>query len=208
MKYCARCVLPDSRPGIVIGPSGICNACLRHEDNDRTIDWEARRAAFGRIAQEVKSLKRSFDCLVPVSGGKDSTYQVVKCLEYGLKVLAVTWRSPGRNALGQKNLDNLIRLGVDHIDYTVNPEVERKFTYKSLVKTGSPAVPMHLGLYVIPLRLALALQIPLILWGESPAMEYGGDADEHLYQTLDHKFLRTHGASCRELLRRIGLMST
>lgn len=193
MKYCNNCVLPDTRPGIEIEPDGMCNACHRHREKSYDIDWKQREKDFEKLVDEVKAVKAPFDCVVPVSGGKDSTAQVVKCLEYGLKVLAITWRTPGRTAIGQKNLDNLIRLGADHIDYSVNPEVERKFTYAALKKTGSTAVPMHLGLYIIPLRFAVLFKVPLVMWGESPAMEYGGKKDEHLAQNLDHRFLKSHG---------------
>lgn len=192
MKYCSNCVLPDTRPGIEIGDDGVCNACRGHREKDQSIDWDARAAALSSIVADVKTLNRPFDCIVPVSGGKDSTYQVVKCLEYGLKVLAVTWRTPGRTPIGQENLDNLIRLGVDHIDYSVNPEVERKFTYKALKRTGSTGVPMHFGLYIIPLRFAVSMNIPLVIWGESPAMEYGAEGDKQS-DSLDHNFLKTHG---------------
>ena len=192
MNYCARCVLPDTRPGIEIMPDGICNACHGHDEKGQSIDWDARARTFEGIVKEIKALNRPFDCIVPVSGGKDSTYQVVECLKHGLKVLAVTWRTPGRTKIGQENLDNLIRLGVDHIDYSVSPEVEKKFTYRALKQTGSTGVPMHFGLYIIPLRLAVAMNIPLVVWGESPAMEYGAEGDKQS-DKLDHTFLQTHG---------------
>ena len=63
------------------------------------------------------------------------------------------------------------RLGVDHIDYTISPDVERKFMYKALVKTGSTGVPMHMAIYSIPLRIAVALEVPLVVWGENPHVE-------------------------------------
>lgn len=193
MRYCSRCILPDTRPGLTIGENGVCSACIGSDEKASRIDWHDRQNEFEELVGRIKSLNRPFDCIVPVSGGKDSTYQVSKCLDYGLHVLAVTWKTPGRTKIGQENLDNLIRLGVDHIDYSVNPEVERKFTYKALVKTGSTGVPMHFGLYIIPLRFAVALNIPLVVWGESPAMEYGGTREERLNNTLDHTFLTTHG---------------
>lgn len=192
MRYCRKCILPDTRPKLVIGADGICNACAGHSEK-RTIDWAAREKDFLALVREAKAKNRPYDCLVPVSGGKDSTYQVAKCLEHGLKILAVTWRTPGRTRIGQENLDNLIRLGVDHIDFSVSPEVERKFTYKALVRTGSTGVPMHFGLYIIPLRFAVDMGIPLVMWGESPSMEYGGDREERSQYQLDHRFLKTHG---------------
>ena len=175
MVFCEHCVLPDTRPGLTIGPDGVCNACHGHAAK-KTIDWKRRRTRLEAIMSEAKKRSHGFDCIVPVSGGKDSTWQVVTCLEHGLRVLAVTWRTPGRTRLGQQNLDNLIRLGVDHVDYTIHPEVDKRFTHRALVRTGSTGVPMHMAMFAIPLRLALAQNIPLVVWGESAHMEYGGTA--------------------------------
>jgi N-acetyl sugar amidotransferase len=192
MRYCHNCVLPDTRPGLHIGPDGICSACLGHAQNKQQINWGQRRRDLETLVTEAKSHVRGYDCIVPVSGGKDSTWQVVRCLEYGLRVLAVTWKTPGRTDLGQTNLDNLVRLGVDHIDYTINPEVERRFMYKTLVKVGDTAVPMHMALFAIPLRIAASFSIPLVVWGESPHMEYGGTDDERQRNQLDRAWLEQH----------------
>ncbi|MBI2096656.1 MAG: N-acetyl sugar amidotransferase, partial [Candidatus Sungbacteria bacterium] len=126
MKYCNRCIIPDTRPGIRINASGVCSACLAH-DAKAKIDWPQRREEFKAIAESAKKRGRGYDCVIPVSGGKDSTWQVVTCLGYGLHPLAVTWKPPARTDLGRKNLENLVNLGVDHIDFQINPEVEKKF---------------------------------------------------------------------------------
>jgi len=145
------------------------------------------------IVSMAKKRKSGYDCIIPVSGGKDSTWQTVKCIEYGLKILAVTWRTPARTAIGQQNLYNLIRLGVDHIDYSINPETERRFMYKTLLKTGSTAVPMHMALCSIPLKIAVAFNIPLVIWGENPLTEYGAAEEDRNYNRLDRTWLSKHG---------------
>ena len=192
MRYCKKCVIPDTRPGIQIGPDGVCSACVGQGEKEKFIDWDKRRASFVAIMNEAKSRNEAYDCIVPVSGGKDSTYQVIKCLEYGLRVLAVTWETPGRTEIGQQNLDSMVNLGVDHIDYTINPDVERRFMYKTLALKGDTAIPMHMALYSIPLRLAVAYDIPLVVWGESPHMEYGGTKDERNIDTLDLEWFKKH----------------
>ncbi len=192
MRYCAKCVLPDTRPGLTIGPDGVCSACRGHEYK-ATIDWAKRKKELSAIIRKARSRAGGYDCIVPVSGGKDSTWQVVKCLEYGLRILAVTWRTPARTELGQENLDNIIRLGVDHIDYSIDPEIERRFMYKALVKTGSTAVPMHMALFSIPLKIAVRLNIPLVVWGESPHMEYGGPEKDRDRDRLDMGWFNRHG---------------
>lgn len=194
MRYCSRCILPDTRPNLVIGPDGVCNACASH-GTKRDIDWTARRDAFRAVAANAKARSSGYDCLIPVSGGKDSTWQVVKCLEAGLNPLAVTWKTPGRTAIGQRNLDNLVSLGVDHIDYQINPKVERRFMLAALERFGSTAVPMHMAIFAIPAKIAATFGIPLIVWGENSAFEYGGREEERTGFRLDGNWLRRHGVT-------------
>lgn len=130
MRYCRSCVLPDTRPNLRLNAEGICNACATHGTRP-AIDWAAREQALRRLITGARQKTRRYDCVIPVSGGKDSTWQVVKCLEYGLTPLAVTWRTPARTPIGQRNLDNLVALGVDHIDYQISPKVERRFMLKA-----------------------------------------------------------------------------
>lgn len=193
VRFCQSCVLPDSRPGIRIGEDGICNACKGHADNRTNIDWAAREGELHRIIDDVKSRGSVYNCIVPVSGGKDSFWQIIQCLKMGMKPLAVTWKSHGRNELGQANLDALVRLGVDHVDFAIDPVVEAKFMRKTLIETGSTAVPMHLAIFAIPMKMAVRMNIPLIVWGESPFMEYGGDAGDSDLNLLNHAWLKRHG---------------
>jgi N-acetyl sugar amidotransferase len=194
MKWCESCVLPDTRPDLVIGPDGICNACRTHARRT-DIDWDSRAAAFAAVTNRAKSRTKSYDCLVPVSGGKDSTWQVVKCLEHGLRPLAVTWRPPGRTEIGRRNLDNLISLGVDHIDYSFNPKVERAFMLKAFERFGTPALPMHMGVYNMPLTVAHRFDIPLVIWGENSADEYGSADDAARGFELTEAWLDRHGVT-------------
>ena len=200
-RYCRSCVLPDTRPNLKIGPDGICNACAAHATKP-AIDWSARERAFRQLVETTQQRTARYDCVVPVSGGKDSTWQVVKCLEYGFVPLAVTWKTPGRTTIGQRNLDNLVALGVDHIDYQINPKVERLFMLKALDRFGSTAIPMHLAIFNIPLSLASRFGIPLVIWAENSAFEYGSAADEHAGFRLDREWLKTygvtHGTSARD----------
>jgi hypothetical protein len=186
MKWCQSCVLPDSRPNLRLGEDGICNACKTHQTKPQ-IDWEARELAFQQVVAHAKANAQGYDCLIPVSGGKDSTWQVAKSLEYGLTPLAVTWKTPARTAIGQQNLDNLIALGVDHIDYQINPQVEGRFMVKAFERFGSTAIPMHMALFNIPLNLAVRLQIPLVVWGENSAFEYGSQDEALMGFKLDRR---------------------
>jgi N-acetyl sugar amidotransferase len=194
MRYCKACVLPDTRPNLSLDAEGICNACRSHGSKP-DIDWPARSNAFRELCAQLQQRTSGYDCLIPVSGGKDSTWQVVLSLEHGLRPLAVTWRTPARTAIGQRNLDNLIALGVDHIDYQISPKVESRFMLKALERFGSTAIPMHLALFNIPLKIAARFQIPLVVWGENSAFEYGSANEAHTGFKLDRAWYRTYGVT-------------
>lgn len=198
MRYCKKCILPSTRPGITLNREGICSACTNHLLRNK-INWKNRETLFDKVISSIRNKNKNYDCLIPVSGGKDSTWQVIKCLEKGLNPLCVTWKPPSRTKLGQENLSNLINLGVDHIDYTINPNTERKFIFESLIKYGSPGLPMHMAIFNIPTNLALKLKIPLIIWGENSAFEYGDDTDEKFGFRMNsywyNKFGVTHGTT-------------
>ena len=172
INYCNTCLLPDTRPNIKFDKKGNCNAATITKKNK--INWAQRKKSFEKLVVDVKKKNSIYDCIIPVSGGKDSTWQVIKALEYGLKPLCVTWKTPVRTHLGEENLQNLINLGVNHIDFSINPKTEKIFTKKTFEKFGSPVIPMHMALHAIPLQIAINFKIPMILWGENSAYEYGG----------------------------------
>lgn len=192
--YCARCVLPDTRPGLALDAEGVCTACRSHQRRPE-VDWARRAAEFERLVQRVRSMGRDYDCVVPVSGGKDSTWQVVTCLEHGLRPLCVTWRAPRRTAIGQRNLDNLIALGVDHLDVSISPDVESRFARAAYVERGDPAIPMHMALFAIPLDVAARYGVPLVVWGENSAVEYGGADGAARGHRLDGAWLERYGVT-------------
>jgi N-acetyl sugar amidotransferase len=201
IRYCQRCILPDTRPGLVIAEDGICGACRSHSTKT-DVDWSVREQMFRDVVANAQSRAKGCDCLIPVSGGKDSTWQVAKCLEYGLKPLALTWRPPLRTEIGQRNLENLISLGVDHIDYQISPEVERRFVYEGLCRYGSSAIPMHMAIFNIPLRMAERLNIPLVVMGENSSAEYIGGDNAFTGFELTPEWVRrfgvTHGTTAED----------
>lgn len=203
MKWCRSCVLPDTRPNLVIGNDGVCNACRTH-GTKADIDWDARARAFKAVCETARKRARpnGWDCIIPVSGGKDSTWQVLVCLEHGLKPLALTWRPPGRTPLGQANLDNLIRLGVDHIDWSINPKVEAELMLRAFERYGSTAIPMHMAIFAMPLTAAVRFGVPLIVWGENTAFEYGSEDESLKGFALNAEWYRrfgvTQGTSARD----------
>lgn len=195
MRWCSRCVLPDTRPNLALDAEGVCTACRAHEARP-DVDWDARAADWGRLVEWARGgADGGYDCLVPVSGGKDSTWQVATCLDSGLRPLCVTWRPPGRTGIGERNLRNLISLGVDHIDYSVSPRVEAAFARAAFLRRGDPAIPMHMALFAIPLTIAVRFRIPLVVWGENSAVEYGSSDGVGVGQALDAAWLARFGVT-------------
>lgn len=194
MNWCSHCVLPDTRPHLSLDEAGVCNACRNFEQRAQ-IDWQARGEQFLSVCRSARSRSRGYDCIIPVSGGKDSTWQTQVCLEKGLKVLAVTWRTPARTELGRRNLDSLIELGVDHVDFTIDPTTERLFMTRAFERFGSMAIPMHMAIFSIPLRLAVKFQIPLVVWGENSAFEYGHADEADTGFALDDAWLKKYGVT-------------
>jgi N-acetyl sugar amidotransferase len=194
VKWCNECVIPSTRPNIIIGLDGVCNACRYHKIKSAVIDWKKKKIKLKKIFLGAKKKsKNNYDCLIPVSGGKDSTWQVLECLKYKMTPLAVTYKTPGRNQYGKKNLQNLIKLGVDHIDFTINPKVEAYFTLKTLKKNGSSAIPMHMTIFNMPLKIAKSFNIPLIIWGENSAAEYGTKKIKEIKEKMDKKWINNFG---------------
>lgn len=192
MKYCSKCVLPDTRPNLILDHEGVCNACRAHAGKP-DIDWSQRLADFQDLVSNVKAGSEGYDCVIPVSGGKDSTWQTLQCLNAGLRPLAVTWAPPLRTELGKRNLENLINLGVDHIDIRINPKFEKMFMLASYQKYGTTAIPMHMAIFSIPLIVAYRFNIPLIIYGENPAFEYGTGDNQLSGFELTEQWLKTHG---------------
>jgi N-acetyl sugar amidotransferase len=192
IRYCNKCVLPSSRPNLVIESDGTCNAC-KSTSNKKEVNWEEREKHFLKLVNQAKDKKSSYDCLIPVSGGKDSTWQTLKCLEYGLRPLTFSYAPPLRTEIGRNNLQNLIGLGVDHIDYRVNPDLEKAFLLECFEKKGNIGTPMHTAIFSIARILAYNFSIPLIIWGEDSSVEYGGKKDHGLDYEQNESWLKKFG---------------
>jgi len=172
--------------------NGVCSACTAFE-NRANIDWGEREKEFKELCNFIKSLKHQYDVIVPVSGGKDSTYQVVKALEYGLNPLAVTATTDDLSYLGRDNLNNISKLGVDHIEVTTNTKLRRKINAYTLREIGDISWAEHVTIFTIPIRIALLWNVPLILWGENPQSEYGGPHKAQEARKLDNRWLQEYG---------------
>jgi len=194
MRYCNTCVQPDTRPGIVIDENGVCNACINHQNRPH-IDWEKRKQEFESMLDRFRGKgSDGFDCVIPVSGGKDSIYQVWKMkYEYGMNPLCVTYRTPLRTELGQKNLNALIQMNVMHLDISFPLDVEKKLLTKTLLEEGSAGIPTHIGMFAVALKTAIRYGVGLVVWGENSAQEYGGDPKDAINPVMDRNWCLKYG---------------
>ena len=176
MHYCTRCCMPESNEGIAFDEMGICQACQSQEQKIH-IDWAEREVELRKLLDHHKSLGNDYDCIVPISGGKDSTFQLhVLTKVYGMKVLAVTFSHNWFSETGKYNLQNAIeKFEVDHVMFTPNRALINKLARKSLFMIGDSCWHCHSGVGAFPLQIAVKYRIPLLCWGESIA-DYSGRA--------------------------------
>lgn len=186
--------MPSTRPDTVFYEDGVCDACKSSELKEK-IDWDERRKQLAQILEKYRSKDGSrYDCLIPSSGGKDSHYQTyVIVKEFGLRPLVVTWTPCNQTALGKKNIENLKRLGVDYIEFTGNPHVYRKLVKEGFKRVGDCCWPEHVGIFTVPVQVAVNYKIPLIIWGENPQLEYGGPEKSRFSINLDRRWLEEFG---------------
>jgi N-acetyl sugar amidotransferase len=193
MIYCRTCFLPSTKPDLYFDENGVCSACLAFNERSK-IDWDQRALEFRDIIEKMRSKSESkWDCVIPVSGGKDSTAQVIKILELGLKPLCVTATTCDLTELGRKNIENIKNLGVDHIEFSPNPRVRAMLNKIGLQQIGDISWPEHVGIFTIPVRIAVQYGISLIIWGENSQNEYGGPVSAAQNNILGRSWLEEFG---------------
>lgn len=192
LKYCVRCVMPHTKPDLHIDEEGVCNACRSFEKR-KDVDWELRKSELLTVLDKYRRHGSNWDCIVPVSGGKDSTYQVIRMLQLGLNPLCVTSTTCDLTEIGRRNIQNLQHLGVDHVEFSPNPLVRAKLNRIGLTEVGDVSWPEHVGIFTIPVRAAVQYNVPLIVWGENSQNEYGGPASATENNTLTRRWLEEFG---------------
>lgn len=193
LTYCKHCVMPSTKPDLQLDEDGVCNACRSYE-NRKDVDWDARHNELLQVLEKYRvGNSRNWDCIVPVSGGKDSTYQVVRMLQLGLNPLCVTSSTCDLSDLGRQNIENLKRLGVDHVEMSPNPLIRAKLNRLGLMQVGDISWPEHVGIFTIPVRAAVQFNVPLIVWGENSQNEYGGPASAASDNVLNRRWLEEFG---------------
>src|SRR5688572_18130450 len=172
MKRCVRCQLPETHETISFDAAGVCNICRQHEFKRDKIDWAENKRTLDALVQEYRG-KYDYDCIVPFSGGKDSTWTLYYLVtQYKLKPLVVQFNHGFfRPTLLENNERTFKKLGVDVLTFTPNWNVVKRVMLESLIRKGDFCWHCHTGIFAYPMHVALQQQVPLVFWGE-PSSEY------------------------------------
>ena len=190
LRYCIRCCMPETQEGLKFDELGICQACQSSEQKIH-INWVERELELRKLLDSAKAnAGNNYDCIVPISGGKDSVYQLhVLVNVYAMKPLAVTFSHNWYSETGWYNLQNALQeFNVDHIMFTPNRDLVNRIANRSLGAIGDACWHCHSGVGAFPLQAAVRFNIPLLIWGESIA-ESSGRAS---YKDPVHKFDREY----------------
>ena len=196
VKYCKRCLFPETKPDLHFNEQGVCSACIAAEAKDDGIDWEQREKDFFTIIDhfKLKNDQIGYDCLVPVSGGKDSTYQAYFMKEVcGMNPLCVCFETTMVTEVGRQNLDNISKMGIDVIHFKKNHKAYKAMVKEGFIRVGDEMWPNHIGIFTIPINIAVKFKIPLIIWGENSQQEYGGPLESIKNNKLTRRWLEEFG---------------
>jgi len=191
MRYCKKCIYPDTRPEQVFDEEGICDACRSADKKNELIDWDMRRDEFINLLEPYKNNEGSWwDCIIPSSGGKNSCFQAYTMkYEFGMNPLIVNFIPCEMMDIGYKNLTFLRDLGFDIVQVGANRKIYRQMSAKGFFDLGDCCWPEHIGIFTAPVRVAVQYNIPLIIWGENSQLEYGGPASWRDNNYLDRNWL-------------------
>lgn len=182
---CNTCLYPDTKPDLHF-EDGQCSACKSYE-NRAEIDWDKRK-------EELINLLDKHDgkCIVPSSGGKDSTWQALTLLELGADVTVVTATTDHLSDIGKRNIQNLARYA-DTIEITPNQEVRRKISRIGLRTVGDISYGEHMAIWSTPFQMSEKLNLPLVFYGECPQNEMGGPEGTENNRIMDDRWIHEFG---------------
>lgn len=188
MRYCKKCVMPDTRPGISFNEDGICSACQAYE-NRKNIDWDARWKEFENICNKYRGMNGDgYDCAIAVSGGKDSHYQVYvmkEIMHMNPILFSVEDNFPMTEA-GKHNIQNLSEeFGCNIISLKPDRKAQKKLMRYMFETYGKPTWYIDRLIYTYPLMMALKFNTPLLVYGENVSYEYGGADSKDTYSARE-----------------------
>lgn len=189
LKRCVKCTNPETFETIEFDEYGVCNICRNSEFRNEKIDWTARKKDLDELVEKYRG-KYDYDCLVPFSGGKDSTFTLWYLVKvYKLKPLVIQFdHGFMRPGLLNNNERTFKKLGVDVIKFTPNWKVVKKLMLAALIEKGDFCWHCHTGIFSYPMHVAIRYKVPLIFWGE-PSSEYTAHYSykDNVIETVDEE---------------------
>lgn len=188
--WCSNCLAMSTRPRIGFDANGRCNAC-QWAETKKTLDWDARLNELNDLLDSVRRSDGKFDCLVPVSGGKDGSYVAYNLKhKYGMNPLAVTVTPALALELGEENLRAFVQSGYDHLSVNPNSEAMRTLNRIGFEEMGFPYYGWLIAIHTAVLRIAVSFGIELIFYGEDGEVEYGGAAGTNVIPVYGTDYMR------------------
>lgn len=172
VPLCTRCVIPATNESATFDSAGVCSVCHQIDFKHEKIDWDQRGGDLDTLIEAHRG-KFDYDCIVPFSGGKDSTFTLwYLATQKKMKCLVVSFdHGFYRPTLQENRRKTLKKLGQDYVQFTPNWQLVRKLMYESLRRRGDFCWHCHTGIFSFPMRLATKWGVPLLIWGE-PTGEY------------------------------------
>lgn len=206
LRRCTRCVLPETHETITFDAEGVCNVCRQQEFKQDKIDWTTRKQELSELIEQYRG-KGDYDCLVPFSGGKDSTwtlYYLIK--EFNLRPLVVRFDHGFlRPNLNENTIKTLRHLGCDMHNFTPNWKVVQKLMLQSFLDKGDFCWHCHTGIFAYPMQVAIRFNVPLVFWGE-PSAEYTSyysyDQPEEVDEVRFNRYINL-GINAQDMLVRL-----
>lgn len=187
LRRCSKCVIPETRDVVQYDENGVCNACNNIEIK-HSMDWDKKEQEFWEFMKDYRG-KYDYDCLVPFSGGKDSTFTVWKLVEhFKLKPLVLSFDHHLMRPKVLKNREKALkRLGVDFLAFRPDWNVVKKTMRIALERKGDILWYQHNGIFSWPTQMAIKFNVPLLIWGE-PNAEYSGYCSYDKHEEVDEKY--------------------
>jgi len=205
VKYCKKCVVSNQRPRITVDENGVCSACNYAYLKHNVIDWNKREEMLKELLGKHRSKNGRYDCIVPASGGKDSSYVAHQLkYNYGMHPLTVTWAPFMYTDIGWQNYINFKDQGFDNLLCFPNGKVHRKLSRLAFELLGDAWEPFAYGQKAYAFHIAAKFKIPLIFYGESGEVEYGGsvkNVDKPAEPISDWKDFYYKGSGIDELIQ-------
>lgn len=195
VKYCKKCAMPSSSAiPVEFDEEGVCSGCKTSKQKYE-VDWDRRSKQLKTLLEQYKNTDNSnYDCIIPVSGGKDSYYQVhlIKNV-YGMNPLLVTYNSNNWTKAGYENLVNMREVfSCDHIFITPSIDVLKRMNRLCFRKMGDMNWHGHCGMYTVPFQIAVKYNISLLFYGEHGFMDIGGMHSYNDYVEFTYRFRHEH----------------